>query len=217
MLGRLGAVQQDRVAAEGKAGVEVQLSVVIHEDRRVELEGLTPLADRRSVVVGDVAVEFVFSAGRVRDGDGDHLGPAHEIVEIEPSVRALHHIRGCEAVRDLEPRGCRVLLALEDLTFVPPVAEVVDRRGPADVVAEAEVDAVEEVVGPVDVDAPVHDVRLGVRHVLPAGKVGVEGLLCFHFLCPPYRNTKKLCKDYTTKPVPMHRFYAVCLKIFSKL
>ena len=180
LSGGLGAVQQDGVAAEGKAGVQVQPPVLIHETAGVELEGLSPLADRGAVLVLHVAVEFVFPRWLVAHRHRDHFGAAHEIVEVIPPVRTLYHVRGGQAVGHPDPGGGGVLLPLEDTAVIGPVPQIVHRGGPAHVVPQAEVDAVEQIVGAVYVHPAVHDVGLGVWNVLPAGQIGVERLSCLH-------------------------------------
>ena len=180
VLRRLGAVQKDRIAAEGKAGVEIEAAVVVFEAPRIELEGLVPLADGRAVLVLHIVVELVFSGGLVADRDGDHLGAAHEIIEIIPAVGTHHHIGGRKAVGHFDPRSRRILLSAENDPVIRPVAQVVHRGGPAYIVAETEIDAVKDIVGAVDVDSAVHDVRFRIRNIFPAGKIGIECLLRLH-------------------------------------
>ena len=177
---RLGAVEQDRIAAEGEAGVEVKPTVVVLQAAGVELEGLVPLADGRAVLILDIAVKLILSGGLVADGHGDHLGAAHEVIEVIAPVVAHHHVRRGQTVGHAQLRRGGILLTPEDDAVVSPVAQIVHRRRPADVVAQAEVDAVEEIVRAVDIDPAVHDMGLGVGHVFPARQIGVEGLLGFH-------------------------------------
>ncbi len=180
VLGGLGTIQQDGISPKGKAHIKVEPSVVILEDGGIELEGLVLLADGGAVLIGYVTVEFILAGGLVAHGDGDHLGAAHEIKQIEPAVGALDHVGGRKAVGDLEPGGRRILLSLIDFTFIAPVAQIVHRSGPAYIVAQTEVDAVEKVVGPVYIDPAVYDMGLRVRNILPAGHVGIDCLPCLH-------------------------------------
>ena len=129
----------------------------------------------------DVAEEFILPRGLITDCHGDHLRAAHEIIEIISSVGAYHHVRGRKAVRHADLRGGRILFSLEDTAVIGPVPEIVYRCRPADIVSQAEIDAVEKVVRTVNIYSVVNNMRLSIRHIFPTWQVGVKSLF-FHFL-----------------------------------
>ena len=131
----------------------------------------------------DIAKELILPGRLIADSHRDHLGAAHEIVEIISAVRAHNHIRRSEAVRHTDLRCGRILPSLEDAAMVRPVAEIVHRGRPADIVSQAEVDAVEKVMRAVNIYSSVYNMRLGIRHIFPARQVGVKSLF-FHVYSP---------------------------------
>ena len=180
---RLGSVKQDRVPAEGKTGIEIQPPVRIHQAAGVKLERLISFADRGTVFIMDVAEEFIFPGRFIADSHRDHLGAAHEIIQIISAVRAHDHIRRSEAVCQTHFRCSGILLSLEDAAVVCPVAEIVHRGRPADIVSQAEIEAVEKVMRAVNIYSAVNDMRLGIRHIFPARQIGVKSLF-FHVYSP---------------------------------
>ena len=191
----LGAVEQDRVAAEGEAGVQIQAAVVILQAAGIELEGLAALADGCTVLVLDIAVELILAGGLVADRHGDHLRAAHEVVEIISAVGTDDHVGCRQAVGDAVLRSGGILVSAEDHAVAGPVSEIVHRCGPADIVAQAEIDAVESVVGSVDIHTAVHDVRFRVRNIFPARKIRIESHL-LHLRIPPFFHFVQKSKRY---------------------
>ena len=176
-LGRwLRAVQKNRISSEGKTGIEVQSAVIVHQASGVELERFVPLSDRRAVLILHIAVEFVLAGRFVADRDGNHLRPAHEVVQVIPSIGSHHHIRRGKTVGD-PVFGCgRILLSPKNHAMVRPVAKVAYRGRPADIISQTEINTVKKIVRSVHVNPAVHNVGLRVRNIFPTGQIWVKGL-----------------------------------------
>ena len=195
------------VAGKAEAGVQVGV-LPLGEDAGVKL-GLVPLslAQQSAVGVVDVAVELELPGGGIAHRHGDHALFVQHIVEVVPAVGALGDVRGVEAHAAVGVEG--VLGLFVDDALVAPVAQVVHRGGPGDVVVQAVGVAVKAVVRAVDVHPAVKDVGLPVRDVLPRGKVRVKGLL-FHEKTPlrlagkaaACRQTVSIFPLYYTPPCP---------------
>ena len=130
-----------------------------------------------------ITEKFIFSCRLVAHRHRDHLGAAHEVIEVILPVRTYHHVGSSQTVGHANFRSRRVLLSFKDTAVICPVAEIIHRSGPADVIAQAEVDAVKKVMGTVDIYSAVHNMRLGIGYIFPAGKIGVESLF-FHTFSP---------------------------------
>ena len=178
----LPAVTLGRLHREGIAVIEPDDALIV-DDRRV-MGQITQIG--AAVRVADKAVILIRPGGRVADRHADgcivgvryRLGSAaaDAVVEIIPPIVASHHI-GCIEVAQfsLYPG---VLLCFEYHAFTAPVAQVVHRSAPAYIVALLAVAiAALFVVGSVEIDPPVKNMRLAVRHRLPQREEGIVNLL----------------------------------------
>ena len=94
----------------------------------------------------DIAEKFILSRRLITDSHRDHLGAAHEIVEIISAVRAYNHVGSRKAVRHADFRCSRILLPLKNAAVISPVAEIIHRCRPAHIISQAEVDAVKKIM-----------------------------------------------------------------------
>ena len=195
----LGTGQQKRVAGKREPGIEVQPPVLIHQAAGVKLERFPPFPDGRPVGVLYIAQKLVFPRRFVAHRHGDHFRPAHEVIEVIPPVRTRHHVRGRQTVGNPVSRRGGILFPLVNAPVIRPVSQVVHRRGPADIVSEAEVYPVEQVMGTIDVHPVPHNVRFRVRHILPAWQVRIQRLSGFHTPCPfPLPEFMRISSDCAT-------------------
>ena len=172
--GQLGAVTA-LVSAAAEAGEEIG-HVALRQHAGVELRLVAlAVAESRSVLVVHVAVELIASSRCVAYRNGNDADLVINVVEIVTSVGAYREIRRVQA--HVTVRIDRVGSLREDYALITPVAEVVNRRGPAHIVALAEYIAVEHVVGTVHIYAVAEYVRLTVRDVLPVRQVRIVRLL----------------------------------------
>ena len=130
---------------------------------------------------------YNFPAGLIDPGESPEESAKRELweetgleVEVVAAVGPLRHVRGVQHHPAGLVRGV-VHPAVYD-TLILPVAQVVHRGGPADVISKAENGAARKVMRAVDVHAVAEDMRLPVRYVFPGGEVGVESLLLLVFV-----------------------------------
>ena len=151
-------------------------SAVLRKDARIKLRFVPgTVTEEVAFLVMNMAVEFIFAGRLITDGDGDGVFLVQHVVQVKPAVGAPGDIRGIEAG---PAEGIiRVVRLFVDHAFIAPVGQVVHRCGPADIVVQAENVAAETVMGAVDIEAAVENVRLAVGNVFPGGQVWVE---CLH-------------------------------------
>lgn len=125
--------------------------------------------------------EFILPTRGVTDRHGDHIGEIHGIVEVVPSVPALHYIRSEQQMGQTLGHPVRdagdglillegfLLLPVDD-AFIFPVSQIINGSAPADVVQQAELLSVILVVAAVDIDPVSEDTGLPVGNVLPLGR-----------------------------------------------
>ena len=133
--------------------IEVDFAVIRERPRGAVGHGAAygPALARNARIEG--IVQIVFTVGRAADVGGVHAAPAPV---------------------------SRVVALFIDYTLEPPVAEIVCRSRPRDIVVHAEPAAVEPVVRAIYVYAAVEHVRFAVGDVFPARQIGIESLI-FHF------------------------------------
>ena len=81
-------------------------------------------------------------------------------------------------------RYASMVLAVDD-AFIFPVAQVIHRGTPADIVAHAVYIAAEKIMGAVDVDPVPEHMRLTVRHVFPVGQIRIDHLFAVRHRSEP--------------------------------
>ena len=131
------------------------------------------------------------------------------IVQIILSVRGAADVGGIHAA---PAPVCGVVALFVYDALVPPIAKVVCRGRPRDVVVHAKSAAVEPVVGAVDVHPAVKDVRFAVGDIFPARQIGIECLI-FHFhhltnvsLRAKYSDLNNLCLPWYAAQSPSSGF-----------
>ena len=117
-----------------------------------------------AIGVVNVADWLELSAWGIADGDADLIVVSGEVVEIVLSIWALDGIWGIKRASALLA-VMWVIASLEDDAFITPVAEVIDWGAIGDVIQNAEIVAVEAIVGTIDVDSVAKDMRFGIRDV----------------------------------------------------
>ena len=198
MLCWFGAIQKDRVSCQCKACVQIQFPVVIHKDARVKLERLILLTDCNAIAVFYVSVEFVFSCRLVTYSYGYHLCTTHKIVQIKSPIRSLYHIWGSKAICQTDPRCRRILFSFINTSFVTPVTQVIYRCGPADIIAQTEIQSVEDIMRTVNVHTVSYNMWFCIRNIFPAWHVWIYSLFCFHIF-PPISHFQFHNSDFVTQ------------------
>jgi hypothetical protein len=169
-----------RIHAGAETGVQPGFAILC-DDAGVEL-GLIAgtVAQDTAFLIMDMAVDLIFAGGGVGHSDGDAALLVQHIIKIITAVGPLGHVRGVEA--GFAFPVIRVVRLFIDDTFIAPVCQVVHRRGPADIVVEAEDVTVKPVVGTININPPVENVGFAVGDIFPSGKIGIESL---HIGYPP--------------------------------
>ena len=142
----LRTIQKDRISLKRKSGVQIQVAIIVLKNTGIKLKRLIFLSNRSLIRILYISVEFIFSCRFIADSYGNHLRAAHEIVKIETAIRSLYHIRRCQAVGKADPGCCRILLSFINTAFILPVTQVVYRCRPADIITQAEVQTIKQIV-----------------------------------------------------------------------
>jgi hypothetical protein len=166
------------IRGEGKAAVEIDLSVIIYKDARIKNHGIICMADGRAVRIADMAIKSILSGRTVADRDAHLVVLSVKIIQVIPPVRPFGHIRGSHAF-PVRIRIIRILQAAVDVALETPVREIILRGGIADIGIQAEATAVKPIMGAIDIDSSVKDMGFSIRDILVAGEIGVESLF-FH-------------------------------------
>ena len=96
------------------------------------------------------------------------------IIQVVPAVRAPLYVR-----RIHDPFAVpilRILVPAVEDTLIPPIPQIIDRGRPADIIPQTKILAAEMVVASVNIQPVAEYIRLSVRDVFKAGKIGIERL-----------------------------------------
>jgi len=66
-----------------------------------------------------------------------------------------------------------ILILTVDDAFITPFGEIGERSGPADVISQAEIRTVKEVMTAVDINPVSEYPRLSIRYILPAWQIWI--------------------------------------------
>jgi hypothetical protein len=116
----------------------------------------------------DSAVVFIFPRRTVADRDGNIILGSERIVEVESTVTSPDNIgslKGFEIFAGI----IRVLILAVYGAFVPPVCNIIQRGGPADVIFKAIMIPARTVMGTEDVHPFPQNPGFAVRDVFIAG------------------------------------------------
>ena len=102
-----------------------------------------------------------------------------EVVEVVASIGTLDNIRSCIG-RML--CICGIVPTRIDRAFIAPAREVVHRRRPRDVIADAVALPACCIMAAVHIEPVAEDMRLAVRRVLPAREIRIHDLTLSHCL-----------------------------------
>ena len=177
---RFGAIQQNGISGQRKAGIKVKPSVVVHKNPRVKLKRLILFPNGCSVIIFYITIELIFSCRFIADCYGNHLRSAHKVVQIKSSVRPLYHIRGCQPIGQTDTGRCRILLSFEDYTLIPPVSQIIHRCGPAHVVSKTKIQSVKNIMGTIYIHPVSYHMGLGIRNIFPAWHIWIKCLFRLH-------------------------------------
>jgi hypothetical protein len=157
-----------------EAGIKPGLSI-LRENTGIKLR-LVPFTVTEEIAgtIVHMTIEFIFAGGLIADGDSDGIFLVQHIVQIIPAVGAAGDIRGVKACT---AEGIvRIVCFFIDNAFIPPISQIIHRSGPADIVVQTENVAAETIMGSIDVEAAVEDVRFAVGGIFPGRKVRVKSL-----------------------------------------
>ena len=179
------------VPVSAEAGIEVSLFPLC-QHAGVKL-GFVPFlfTEADAVRIMHIAIEFIRAGRPVCHRHGNDAPCAQDIIEVVPPVWPDRHVRGVQVA--LQVSVVRILVLPVNNPFIPPVAEVVRRRRPADIIPHAVHIAAEKIVGTVYIYPVSEKVGFSVRNIFPVRKIRIDHLFSVHafpLLCflPPIIN-----------------------------
>ena len=110
-------------------------------------------------------VEFICAGGSVADGNRYNVGEIGDIIHVIAPVRSLNHIRGKE--RHPAVFIARVLFFAVGDAFIPPIAKIIYRGGPADIIPKTIYISPKMVMRTVKIYPVSEYVGFSVRNVFP--------------------------------------------------
>ena len=179
-------------ALRRKTHVEISLAVVVHQHAGIEGEGISfLLAIWRSVGILYAAVIRKGADGAVRHGDAGAGQNVELIVQIITPVRALYAVRRVHMHLPVLVAG--ILRSSIDHALIAPVAQIVQRSRPADVIVHAEVLTAKAVVAAVDIEPFSEHAGFSVRDVLIAWQIGIKSRMLVHQSSLLFSKTRQSC------------------------
>ena len=166
-LGSGFAAAQKEGIAESKARIQIQSPVLVQQASGIKLVGFPPHTDGGTVLIVDITIELEVPRRFIADGYGNPLRSADEIVQVISSIRPFHHIRSGHAAQETPFGRSGVLTAVINAALIPPIRQIIHRRRPADIIAQAKYMPIVPIVGAVNIHPVAEHIRFAVRYILP--------------------------------------------------